>query len=268
MGVPAHDERDHEFARAFDVPVRTVVAPAGGEVRDEGAFSAHSDNEVLVNSGEFTGLPSPEAKQAIVDVAARARDGRAGRLVPPPRLELLAPALLGLPDPDRPLRRLRAGRGARRRVAPAAARRRGLHAEGEAAAGRQRGLDPLACPRCGKEGRREADTMDTFVDSSWYFLRYVDLDNDEAPFGRALVDYSAAGLAVHRRDRPRHRSPALFALLREGDERPRPRSASASRSHGCSIRGGCSRGVENVEDARKRHTPDGIVGRTAPMRCA
>ncbi len=118
MGVPAHDERDYEFAQAFDVPVRTVVAPAGGDVPDEGAFSAHSDNEVLVNSGEFTGLPSPEAKQAIVDLAARARDRRAGRLVPPPRLELLAAALLGLPDPDRPLRRVRAGGGARTTSCP------------------------------------------------------------------------------------------------------------------------------------------------------
>src|SRR5262249_8217030 len=66
MGVPAHDERDHEFAQAFGLPVRTVVVPADGTPRVEGAFSAHTDDELLVNSGEFDAMSSPDAKRAIV----------------------------------------------------------------------------------------------------------------------------------------------------------------------------------------------------------
>jgi leucyl-tRNA synthetase len=66
MGVPAHDERDYQFAQAFDLPIRTVVAPSDGEPPEAGAFSEHTEDEVLVNSGDFTGLPSPEAKTAIV----------------------------------------------------------------------------------------------------------------------------------------------------------------------------------------------------------
>src|SRR5581483_9704830 len=67
MAVPAHDERDREFAETFGLPVRAVVRPRDGEPPAEGAFSAHSHDEVLVDSGQFTGLPSPEAKRRIVE---------------------------------------------------------------------------------------------------------------------------------------------------------------------------------------------------------
>jgi len=71
MGVPAHDQRDYEFARAFDLPIRQVIAPEEGEVPVDEAFVAHSENERLVNSGEFTGLTSVEAQQAIEARPAR-----------------------------------------------------------------------------------------------------------------------------------------------------------------------------------------------------
>ena len=189
MGVPAHDERDYEFARAFDLPVRTVVVPREGEPPEEGAFSAHSEDEVLVNSGEFSGLPAPEARQAIVEwleergrgapaVSYRLRDWSFSRQrywgCPIPIIHCEDCGLVPVPEEDLPV------------VLP------------EVDDYRPKGVPPLAsneewvrvpCPRCGKEGRREADTMDTFVDSSWYFLRYVDPHNDHAPFDRRLVDY-------------------------------------------------------------------------------
>jgi leucyl-tRNA synthetase len=189
MAVPAHDERDHEFAETFDLPIRTVVVPSEGESPDEGAFSAHTEDEVLVNSGQFTGLPSPQAKVAIVDwlkgqgraapaVSFRLRDwswsrqrywgcpipivhcGRCG-LVPVPEDEL--PVLLPDVEDYRP-----------KGVPPLASNQEWLNVE---------------CPSCGGPATREADTMDTFVDSSWYYLRYVDPHNSEAPFDGRLIDY-------------------------------------------------------------------------------
>ena len=67
MAVPAHDERDYDFAVKYGLPIRTVVQPADGEAPEAGAYSAHTENEVLVNSDGFDGLPAPEAKKAIVD---------------------------------------------------------------------------------------------------------------------------------------------------------------------------------------------------------
>src|SRR5579859_7305734 len=189
MGVPAHDERDHAFAVEYGLPIVQVVAPSEGEVAEEGAFVAHSANEKLVNSGEFSGLPAPEGKVKIVDwlhgkslaapaIRFRLRDWLLSRqrywgcpipivycdgcgLVPVPDHQL--PVLL--PDVDDYL---------------------------------PKGKSPLAaaedwvattCPKCGGPGRRETDTMDTFVDSSWYFIRYADAHNDEAPWDPALANY-------------------------------------------------------------------------------
>jgi leucyl-tRNA synthetase len=173
MAVPAHDERDREFAEAFGLPIIEVVDEDG----------------VLVNSGQFDGLTADEGKRAIVEwlreqgrgapaVSYRLRDWSMSRqrywgcpipiihcedcgMVPVPEAQL--PVLL--PDVDDYLPRGKP---------PLASNEEWLY---------------VPCPRCGKQGRREADTMDTFVDSSWYFLRYVDPHNDDAPFDRAAVDY-------------------------------------------------------------------------------
>src|SRR5207253_5274337 len=76
MAVPAHDERDFEFARNFDLPIVQVVAPASGDVDEGTAYVAHSENEVLVNSGEFSGLPAPEGQRRIVEWLADRGLGR------------------------------------------------------------------------------------------------------------------------------------------------------------------------------------------------
>ena len=174
MAVPAHDERDLQFAETFDLPVVTVIDEDGR----------------LVNSQEFDGLPFEEAKKAIVEKLRADGKGAAGRQLPPPRLVDVPPALLGLPDPDRPLRRRAA-----RSPSPTTSCRVLLP---EVEDYRPKGVPPLAsnkewlhaeCPQCGGPAEREADTMDTFVDSSWYFLRYVDPRNEESPFDRRVVDY-------------------------------------------------------------------------------
>jgi leucyl-tRNA synthetase len=188
MAVPAHDERDFEFARAFDLPIRPVVAPRDGEPT-EGAFSEHTDDEVLVNSRAFSGLSAPEGARAIVEwlrehgkgapaVSYRLRDWSFSRQrywgCPIPIVYCDDDGVVPVPYEDLPL------------VLP------------EVDDYRPKGKPPLAsneewisvpCPRCGKPARREADTMDTFVDSAWYFLRYADPHDDHAPFEREIVDY-------------------------------------------------------------------------------
>jgi len=189
MAVPAHDARDHEFARAFDLPIRTVVVPAEGGEAADGAFSAHTENERLVNSGQFSGLPATDGARVIVDwlerqelgharVAYRLRDWGFSRQrywgCPIPVVYCDACGIVPVPASELPV------------LLP------------EVEEYRPRGRPPLAsaeewvrvpCPSCGAEGRRETETMDTFVDSSWYFLRYCDPHNDRAPWDQRLTDY-------------------------------------------------------------------------------
>jgi leucyl-tRNA synthetase len=190
MVVPAHDRRDFEFAQRFGLSVRQVVAPADEEgEQPEGAFVEHSHNEVLVNSGQFSGMPAPEAARAIVQwlgergrgrpaVSFRLRDWGFSRQrywgCPIPIVYCGSCGIVPVPDDQLPV------------LLP------------EVEDYRPKGKPPLAsneewlnlpCPSCGGPAQREADTMDTFVDSSWYFLRYCDPRNDEAPFSRELVDF-------------------------------------------------------------------------------
>jgi leucyl-tRNA synthetase len=189
MAVPAHDERDFEFARRYELPIVRVVEPAGGEVAEDEAFSAHTEDEQLVNSGEFSGLPAPEGKRRIVEwlaeqgkgrpsVGYRLRDWLLSRQrywgCPIPIVHCDGCGLVPVPEEELPV------------LLP------------EIEDYLPKGRSPLAaaeewvrvpCPRCGKDARRETDTMDTFVDSSWYFLRYTDAHYDRAAFDRELVDY-------------------------------------------------------------------------------
>ncbi len=173
MAVPAHDERDREFAEAFDLTIVEVIDEAG----------------VLVNSGEFDGLPAEEAKHAIVErlrkegrgapaVSYRLRDWSMSRQrywgCPIPIIYCDDCGVVPVPEEDLPVELPEVEDYRPKGVPPLASNQEWLH---------------VPCPRCGKPGTREADTMDTFVDSSWYFLRYCDPHNDTAPFDRRVVDY-------------------------------------------------------------------------------
>jgi len=172
MAVPAHDERDYDFARRHELPIRYVVAPPGGAPLREGAFVEHTSDEVLVDSGEFTGMPAAEAIGAITQQLAdlglggpaviyRLRDWLVSRQrywgPPIPIVYCPEHGAQLVPDSELPVRLPEGVDFAPTGVSP-------LQSEPTFLA--------ATCPQCGGEARRETDTMDTFVDSSWYFLRY------------------------------------------------------------------------------------------------
>jgi leucyl-tRNA synthetase len=192
MAVPAHDERDFEFAVQFELPLVQVVAPAdpaAAEIGAEGAFVAHTDREMLVNSGEFTGLSAPEGKRRIVEwleergrgkpaVSYRLRDWGFSRQrywgAPIPIVYCSRCGTVPVPEGELPVLLPEIEDYKPSGIAPLAAAEEWVR---------------TPCPRCGEEGRREVETMDTFVDSSWYFLRYCDPLNVDAPWASDVVDW-------------------------------------------------------------------------------
>jgi len=188
--VPGHDERDHQFAERYGLEIRQVVAPAGGSASaDAGAYVAHTDDEVLVNSGEFTGLTAPEGKRAITawldergvgeaTIGYRLRDWLLSRQrywgCPIPVIHCDACGVVPVPDDQLPVLLPEIDDYLPKGRSPLASAEEWV---------------AVACPSCGGEGRRETDTMDTFVDSSWYFLRYADARNDAAAWDQQIVDF-------------------------------------------------------------------------------
>jgi len=182
MAVPAHDERDYEFARAFELPIRYVVAPVSGELPEGKALVEHTSDEVLIDSGEFTGMPAVEAIGAITKqltdlglggfaVTYRQRDWVAGRQrywgAPIPIVYCDEHGAQPVPEDQLPVILPMDVDFAPTGVSPLQSHAEFLHA---------------MCPVCGEPARRETDTMDTFVDSSWYFLRYCSPHLDTAPW--------------------------------------------------------------------------------------
>jgi leucyl-tRNA synthetase len=189
MAVPAHDQRDFEFARKYGLPIRVVIQPEGPALSDTTLTEAHTGEGRLVASGEFSGLSSPDAIErmgAFVEhrrlgertVQFRLKDWGISRQrywgTPIPMIYCAACGTVPVPDDQLPV------------VLPPMAQFTG------------RGDSPLAqvpefvnttCPRCGEAARRETDTMDTFVDSSWYFYRFCDPRNARQAFDPDTVKY-------------------------------------------------------------------------------
>jgi leucyl-tRNA synthetase len=194
MGVPTHDQRDFVFARSQGLPLKVVIVADAAAASDPSALdaanlsAAYTDPGVLVNSGDFDGLPSPEAKTKITAYAEqqgwgkarvqyRLRDWLISRQrywgVPIPVVHCPNCGAVPVPEDQLPVE---------------------LPSNVEFSG---RGPSPLAklddwinvpCPTCGTPARRETDTMDTFIDSSWYFLRYPDARNASAPFDPAKTN--------------------------------------------------------------------------------
>jgi leucyl-tRNA synthetase len=187
MAVPAHDERDFAFARKYDLPIRYVVVPASGELPSEQAFVAHTADEVLADSGQFTGTPAAEAIGAITrqladmglggpGVSYRIRDWLVSRQrywgPPIPIVYCPQHGPQPVPEDQLPVRLPEDVDFAPTGVSPLQSHPAFLAA---------------TCPLCGEAARRETDTMDTFVDSSWYFLRYCSPHDETAAWNPEQV---------------------------------------------------------------------------------
>jgi leucyl-tRNA synthetase len=187
MSVPGHDERDFEFATKYGLPIVEVIRPAGQTTPVELPFL--SEEGVLVNSGEYDGLSCAEAQKRMQEVAARGAFGEATvtfRLkdwgvsrqrywgTPIPMVNCERDGLVPVPDDQLPV------------VLPPQIE---ITQQGGSPLGRVPEFVNTTCPKCGGPARRETDTMDTFVDSSWYFYRYTDAKNSNAPFDPKVAQY-------------------------------------------------------------------------------
>jgi leucyl-tRNA synthetase len=190
MAVPAHDQRDFEFARKFNLPIKIVIVPEDGPAPDADTMPEAADAYGrTTDSGEFSNLPSEDAQRRMIAFAKernigegtvqyRLKDWGISRQrywgTPIPMIYCEKDGIVPVPDDQLPVR------------LPMV-----THFTG-------RGDSPLAqvpefvnvtCPKCGGPARRETDTMDTFVDSSWYFYRFADARNNRQPFDPVKVKY-------------------------------------------------------------------------------
>jgi leucyl-tRNA synthetase len=188
MGVPAHDQRDFEFARAHDLPIRVVVQPEG-EPRDPATMTeAHDHDGVMVNSGPFDGVRSPESIGRVIDwlqeqgkgdgaVTFRLRDWLISRQrywgAPIPIVHCPEHGEVAVPDDQLPV------------LLPDDV---DFRPGGESPLARHEGFVNTVCPICGEPAKRDTDTMDTFVDSAWYYYRYCSPHETSGPFDPAAVE--------------------------------------------------------------------------------
>ncbi len=189
MAVPTHDQRDFEFAKKYGLELKVVIQPEGIVLDPATMEAAYTEPGIMVNSGTFDGMGSEEAKSAIADhlrelgrgtktVTYRLRDWGISRQRywgnPIPVIYCDRCGVVPVPEQDLPVQ------------LPMDVEFTG---EGGSPLAKLDSFVNVPCPTCGAPARRETDTMDTFVQSSWYFLRYCCPDFKDAPLDRARVDY-------------------------------------------------------------------------------
>jgi leucyl-tRNA synthetase len=190
MAVPAHDQRDFEFCKQYGIAIRPVIRPVDGALAEPATMKeAWGDEGILENSGPYTGLPSDEARRVMTAkgeaegfgkgaVTFRIKDWGISRQrywgTPIPVIYCPTCGMVPVPESDLPV------------VLPLKVP---IGGKGRSPLENVPEFVNVPCPKCGQAARRETDTMDTFVDSSWYFYRYCDPHNSTAPFDSKKIAY-------------------------------------------------------------------------------
>jgi len=187
MAVPAHDQRDFEFAKKYNIPIKVVIKPEKSDLDSKKMSRAYTDDGILVNSKEFDGMNNKKAIEEITKhlenrklgkktVQFKLRDWLVSRQrywgTPIPIIYCDKCGVVPVPEKDLPVilpEKVKFGQGN-----PLATNKEFVN---------------ISCPKCGGKARRETDTMDTFFDSSWYFIRYCDNKNNNVPFDKKKSEY-------------------------------------------------------------------------------
>jgi leucyl-tRNA synthetase len=190
MAVPAHDQRDFEFCKKYGIDILPVIRPLEGEMPDPATMTeASGDYGLVENSGAWSGMSSEDARREMAAFAQqkgfgktavtfRIKDWGVSRQrywgTPIPVIHCPTDGVVAVPDDQLPV------------LLP---RQIQITGKGRSPLDEVPEFVNVTCPKCGGAARRETDTMDTFVDSSWYFYRYCDSKNSSAPFGKQKIDY-------------------------------------------------------------------------------
>ena len=189
MAVPAHDQRDFEFAKKYNLPIKVVIQPPSKKISPEDMDKAYEERGILVNSDRFSGMDSEKAKEEIVKfleeikvgkkaVNYRLRDWNISRQrywgAPIPVIYCKNCGIVPVPEDELPV------------VLPLDVK---TNPDGRSPLPEYEEFVNTKCPKCGSDAKREVDTMDTFVESSWYFARYTKPDLDTSPFDKEALNY-------------------------------------------------------------------------------
>jgi leucyl-tRNA synthetase len=189
MAVPSHDQRDFEFSKKYGLPIKVVILPEGQQIDASKMTGAFEDIGYLTNSDKFDGVRSDEAIGKIIEyieqkgygerkVNFRLRDWLISRQrywgAPIPVIYCDDCGTVPVPEEELPV------------ILPTDVKFTGV---GETPLSTSESFIAAKCPKCGKTGKREIDTMDTFVCSSWYYLRYCDPCNTKEPFDKESIEY-------------------------------------------------------------------------------
>jgi leucyl-tRNA synthetase len=189
MAVPAHDERDFEFCREYGIPVTPVIRPVDGTLGDKDIKEPFLEYGIVENSGEWSGLASADARKKMAafaqskafgneSITYRIKDWGISRQrywgTPIPMVHCAQCGIVPVAESDLPV------------LLPLHVK---ITGKGRSPLESVPEFSNVVCPKCGGPGRRESDTMDTFVDSSWYFYRYCDPHNHTAPFKSDTIAY-------------------------------------------------------------------------------